>query len=60
MAVKKKKPVKPQEPNMVPITVNNIFSYLVNSLENAQRKLDRLQMTIDAVGLAVVERKKNG
>ena len=63
MAVKKKvkkklvKSKKIEEPVMVPITLNNLIPYIVGTLNNIDKKMDRLQMTVDAVGFAVVENK---
>lgn len=68
MAVKKKtvKKKKPVEPEKIEINLRNIFPYMVSEtsaqsklLQDLHRKIDRLQMTVDAVGLAVVE-TKNG
>ena len=63
MAVKKKvkkklvKSKKIEEPVMVPITLNNLIPFIVGTLNNIDKKMDRLQMTVDAVGFAVVENK---
>lgn len=65
MATKtKKKPSKKLiqkivEPEKVQINLNNVFPYIVSTLDNLNRKIDRLQMTVDAVGIAVAE-KNNG
>ena len=62
MAVKKKtkkKPVKKTEqtPEKIQIDLRNVFPYIVSTLDSLNRKIDRLQMTVDAVGIAVVENK---
>lgn len=56
----KKKAKAPEAPEMITINLQNVFPYIVKTLEALNRKVDRLQLTVDAVGMAVVERKKNG
>ena len=55
--VKKNKPVKVDAPKQIAITLNNVVPYMVSTLNTLERKIDRLQKTVDAVGFAVVENK---
>ena len=48
-----KKAVAP--PEQIQIGLHNVFPYLVKMMDSLDRKVDRLQKTVDAVGLAVVE-----
>ena len=64
MAVKKKvtkkKAVKSKavkEPELIQIDLRNVFPYIVTTLNSMDKKIDRLQKTVDAVGFAVVENK---
>jgi hypothetical protein len=58
----KKKPAKKKEPESVAIGLHNVFQFLVKETEaqskvmaDLNRKLDRLQLTVDAVGIKVAE-----
>lgn len=52
------KPQSPVESNQIQINLNNVFPYMVSTLNDLNRKIDRLQMTVDAVGMAILEVKR--
>lgn len=60
---KKKKKVnsKKEEPKQIAIDLSNVFPFIVKMIAKHDRDLDRLQKTVDAIGLLLANQteKKN-